>query len=183
VITNSAKKIKKYIIKEDSCMGTKGREIVGMDVNQLINLLNKALADEWLAYYQYWIGAKVVVGPMRGAVVGELVQHAGDELRHAGMLVERIIQLGGTPLLKPEEWYKETNCGYEAPEDPFIKAILDQNIKGEQCAIDVYTRMLGIVKDKDPITYAMALEILGDEVEHEDDLQSILEDMQSTKRG
>ncbi len=33
-------------------MGTKGREIVGLDVDKLIELLNKALADEWLAYYR-----------------------------------------------------------------------------------------------------------------------------------
>jgi bacterioferritin len=30
-------------------MGTKGRSIVGMDVDNLVELLNKALADEWLA--------------------------------------------------------------------------------------------------------------------------------------
>ena len=84
-------------------MGTKGREIIGVNVDKLIELLNKALADEWLAYYQYWIGAKVVVGPMRGAVVAELEEHAGDELKHAGMLVDRIIKLGGTPILKPED--------------------------------------------------------------------------------
>ena len=41
-------------------MGTKGREIVGMNVDELLRLLNKAYADEWLAYYQYWIGAKIV---------------------------------------------------------------------------------------------------------------------------
>jgi bacterioferritin len=162
-------------------MGTKGREIVGMDVNKLVGLLNKALADEWLAYYQYWIGAKVAVGPMRGAVVGELEQHAGDELKHAGMLVGRIIQLGGTPLLKPEEWYKMTNCGYDAPEDPFVRTLLDQNIKGEQCAIDVYKHLLDTVKDKDPVTYSMALEILEEEVEHEEDLQAILKDMETMK--
>lgn len=39
-------------------MGTKGKAIVGMDVVELINLLNKAFADEWLAYYQYWVGAR-----------------------------------------------------------------------------------------------------------------------------
>jgi len=30
-------------------MGTKGIEIVGMDVQQLLYLLNKAFADEWFA--------------------------------------------------------------------------------------------------------------------------------------
>jgi bacterioferritin len=163
-------------------MGTKGKEMVGMDVSKLIELLNKAFADEWLAYYQYWVGAKIVKGPMRGQVAAELEEHAGEELKHAGMLTERIIQLGGTPLLKPEDWYKLTNCGYDAPEDPAVKAILKQNIKGEQCAIDVYQHLLGTVKDKDPVTYNMALEILEDEVEHEEDLQAILEDLELMAR-
>jgi bacterioferritin len=43
-----------------------------------------------------WLGAKVVKGPMKEAVITELLQHAGDELRHAGMVAARIIQLGGT---------------------------------------------------------------------------------------
>lgn len=53
-------------------MGQKGREIVKMDVDELINLLNKALSDEWIAYYQYWIGSKVVKGPMKDAVIENL---------------------------------------------------------------------------------------------------------------
>lgn len=162
-------------------MGTKGREIVGMNVEELIELLNKALADEWLAYYQYWIGAKVVVGPMKGEVATELIEHAGDELRHADMISNRIIQLGGIPLLKPEDWYGMTNCGYEAPEDPYVKAILEQNIKGEQCAIAVYKNLIDLTKDKDPITYQMTFEILRDEVEHEEDLQGLEEDLEELK--
>ncbi len=162
-------------------MGTKGRDIVGMDVDQLITLLNKALADEWLAYYQYWIGAKVAKGPMRGAVVAELEEHATDELRHAVMLTQRILQLGGIPILKPEDWYKMTNCGYEPPEDFYVKALLEQNIQGEQCAIEVYNRLHKETKDKDPITFAIVEEILRDEVEHEDDLQALLEDMELIK--
>jgi len=158
-------------------MGTKAKEMVGKDLGNIITLLKKALADEWLAYYQYWIGAKVARGQMRGAVVGELEQHAGEELKHAGMLTERIIQLGGTPILKPEEWYKMTNCGYDSPEDPSVKTLLKQNIKGEQCAIEVYKKLAEATKDKDIITYQLALEILKDEVEHEDDLESLLDDM------
>ena len=158
-------------------MGTKGKEITGVDVKGLIKRLNKAFADEWLAYYQYWLGAKVAKGPMRGEVVKELEEHAQDELKHAGMLLERIIQLGGTPLLEPQDWYKETNCGYDKPQDPNVKTLLEQNIKGEQCAIEVYSELLEIVKDNDPVTYHIFLEILEDEVEHEEDLESIVEDM------
>ena len=99
-------------------MGTKGIALLDIEVNEVIELLNKALADEWLAYYQYWIGAKVVKGPMRRAVVDELIEHATDELRHADMVAERILQLGGIPILSPSEWLEKSNCGYATPDDP-----------------------------------------------------------------
>lgn len=158
-------------------MGTKGREIVGVNVDELLRLLNKAYADEWLAYYQYWVGAKVAKGRMRGFIASELAEHAQEELLHAEMLANRIVQLGGTPLLTPEALLKETNCGYEAPSDPNTKALLIQNIRGEQCAIETYVQILEFIKGKDPITEKMIVEILEDEVEHEEDLQAMLEDM------
>lgn len=153
-----------------------GRSIVKMDVDALLTLLNKALADEWLAYYQYWIGAKVVKGPMKDAVISELELHATEELTHATLLVDRIIQLGGTPVLSTDEWTRITNCGYDAPEDPFVAVVLDQNIKGEQCAIRVYNKLLDLTREADPITYNIILQILTDEVEHEEDLVALKED-------
>ena len=162
-------------------MGTKGRELIGEHADKIVELLNKALCDEWLAYYQYWVGSKVVKGPMKDAVITELIQHANDELRHADMLVARILELGGTPVLSPKQWFELTNCGYDAPDDPFVKKVLEQNIKGEQCAIDTYNEILKITKDIDPITYNIALQILTDEVEHEEDLQSLLEDLENLK--
>jgi bacterioferritin len=98
------------------------------------------------------------------------------------MVSNRIVQLGGTPVLSPQEWYEITNCGYEAPEDSFVKKILEQNIKGEQCAIQVYSNILEKVKDKDPVTYEIVLQILTDEIEHEDDLQAVMEDIELMQR-
>jgi len=160
-------------------MGTKGIEIVDLDVDELLGILKGAFSDEWLAYYQYWVGAKVVKGPMKEAIIAELVQHAADELRHADMLALRIIQLGGVPVTKPEDWYKHTGCGYAAPDDPFVKAVLEQNIKGEQCAILAYRKLVDLTAGKDPVTYNFVLQILQDEVEHEEDLQALMEDLQT----
>lgn len=157
-------------------MGTRGRQIVE-NADAVLELLKKAFADEWLAYYQYWLGSKIVAGPMKDAVIAELVQHAADELRHADMITTRIIQLGGTPVVSPRAWYDYTNCGYEAPEDPYVRKILEQNIKGEQCAIDVYNGLLKETREADPVTYNMVLQILQDEVEHEEDLQALTEDL------
>lgn len=158
-------------------MGQRGIEIIRGDVNDIITMLNKAYADEWLAYYQYWIGAKVVKGPMKDAVMAELLQHSLDELRHAGMIADRIIQLGGVPLLSPPEWSKNCNCQYEAPVDPEVIKVLAQNIDGERCAITTYSKILDKTRVDDVVTYNIVLQILQDEVMHEEDLQNLSEDI------
>jgi len=160
-------------------MGTSGRNLlVAIEADEVIKLLNRAFADEWLAYYQYWVGAKVIKGPMKEAVIAELMQHAADELRHADMVCNRIIQLGGTPLLAPNDWMDHANCSYEAPIDPYVLEILKQNVDGERCAISVYQKLMEITKDRDVVTYELALQILQDEVEHEEDLQALQEDFE-----
>lgn len=158
-------------------MGTRGREIIGMDVDHLVEMLNQAYASEWLAYYQYWLGAKLIKGPMKDAVASELNLHATEELAHALLLANRIIQLGGTPILTPEGWGPASPCPYDAPSDPYVAVLLDQNIAGEQCAISAYKALMDATKDKDMVTYNMALTILEQEVEHEEDLQSLREDL------
>jgi bacterioferritin len=159
-------------------MGTKGREIVGVHAERVLELLNKAFADEWLAYYQYWLGAKVAKGPMKEAVMAELTQHAADELRHADLVSNRIIQLGGQPVLAPKAWYDHSNCGYDAPGDPHVLSLLEQNIKGERCAIGVYNALIHDTREIDPVTYNLTLQILQDEVQHEEDLQALQEDIE-----
>ena len=157
-------------------MGMKGREIVeraGVDVDGLIEMLNKAYSDEWLAYYQYWVGAKVVTGVAAPKLIAEMEEHATEELDHAEKLAKRIIELGGTPILSPAAWYKETTCGYLVPEKPESKFILAQNLQGERCAIEVYNKILDVVKGKDPITHHLLRKILEEEVEHEQDLEDI----------
>ena len=63
-----------------------------------------------------------------------------------------------TPITSPKAWYDFTNCGYDAPDDPYVIKLLEQNIKGEQCAITVYNDMLKATRDDDPVTYNMALQ-------------------------
>jgi len=165
-------------------MGTRGREIIGMKVEELLRLLNQAYASEWLAYYQYWLGAKLIKGPMKDAVAAELNLHATEELNHAILIANRIIQLGGVPVTNPKEWFAHSPCKYDAPDDPYVAVLLDENIAGEQCAISSYKNLMDVTKDKDMVTYNMALNILEQEVEHEEDLQSLKEDLElMVKRG
>lgn len=162
-------------------MGKKAVEISNLDVQQTIQYLNEALAEEWLAYYQYWIGARVMEGPMRSEIEPELLLHATQELGHATLVVNRIIQLGGTPILHPDLWKTYAKCDYEAPADPYIEIVLEQNLRGERCAIQRYQNLAAFAEGKDYATYQMAVTILNDELEHEHDIEDWITDIERLK--
>ena len=162
-------------------MGKEAINVSAVDVEKLLNMLNAALAEEWLAYYQYWIGARLMEGPMRSEVEPELLIHADEELNHAVMVVDRIIQLGGTPVINPSDWTKWARCDYDEPSDPYIEAILEQNLKGERCAIKRYQEIADFTAGKDHSTHQMAVQILNDELEHEDDIEAWIADLDRMK--
>lgn len=162
-------------------MGKKSVDIANLDTNELIELLNAALSEEWLAYYQYWVGARLMEGPMRSEIEPELLVHANEELGHAELIVGRIIQLGGTPVLDPKNWFEHAECAYAAPEDPYVEAILNQNLEGERCAIERYQGLAAFTEGKDYSTYQMAVGILDDELEHEEDIESWIKDIERLK--
>lgn len=162
-------------------MGEQAVKILKLDVPMLIKRLNMALAEEWLAYYQYWVGARVMHGPMRSEIEPELLKHAEEELYHAELLAERILQLEGTPLIDPQEWFTHAGCKYAAPTDIYIGSILNQNLIGERCAINRYQEIANITSGIDHTTHKIATEILEDEIEHENDLVDYLTDLKLIK--
>ena len=162
-------------------MGKEAIKVSSVDVKKLIKMLNAALSEEWLAYYQYWIGARLMEGPMRSEVEPELLVHANEELNHAVLVVNRIIQLGGTPVINPKDWEKLARCTYDEPSDPYIEVILEQNLKGERCAIQRYQEIADFTAGKDHSTHQMAVQILNDELEHENDIESWISDLNRMK--
>jgi bacterioferritin len=162
-------------------MGKQAIEVSSVDVGKLIKMLNEALSEEWLAYYQYWIGARLMEGPMRSEVEPELLLHADQELGHAVLVVNRIIQLGGTPVINPSQWTKLARCSYDEPSDTYIEAILEQNLKGERCAIRRYKEIADFAGGKDHTTHQMAVTILNEEIEHENDIEDWITDITRMK--
>lgn len=161
-------------------MGQMAQKISAVDKEDLLKILNVAYAEEWLAYYQYWIGAQVAVGPMRKAVAAEFMEHAHEELEHAEKVAKRIIELGGTPILDPRDWEETALCKYDAPAKPYIVNLLEQNLVAERCAIVRYQKICEMTFGKDFTTYKMAAEILEDEVEHEEEIGAYREDIEMT---
>ena len=103
-----------------------------IDIVDLLAQLNAALSEEWLAFYQYWVGSFVVEGAMRGDVQREFQEHAAEEYNHAKLLADRIIELEGVPVLDPKQWFDLARCKYDAPVDFGSEILLKQNVESER---------------------------------------------------
>ena len=104
-------------------------KICDLDVKKLNEELNEALAEEWLAYYQYWVGAQVAQGVQDALVRDEFMEHAKEELEHAEKIAKRLAELGGIPLTHPNQWEKKAKCKYEEPKDFSSLKLLEQNLE------------------------------------------------------
>ena len=159
-------------------MSQMAMKISKLDNKKLLDLLNVAFAEEWLAYYQYWIGAHLAEGVLRHAVVKEFEEHAAEELEHAEKLAKRIAELGGTPLTNPNMFEKVAECKYEEPKNLHVSILLQQNLASERCAVARYQPICEMCEGNDYITFNMAREILAEEVEHEQEIDSYLTDIE-----
>lgn len=161
-------------------MADKSVKILNKKVNlgTLLEMLNTALAEEWIAYYQYWIGAQVAVGVMRKEIQAELTEHAEDEAKHAKWLCDRIFELNGVPtVMNPKHWDSMAKYKFQAPNDPDTKVLLKQNLEGENGAIERYQEIADYTKDGDYVTCDLAKKILAEEVEHAQDLTEYINDI------
>ena len=149
-----------------------------IDVVRLLDNLNAALSEEWLAYYQYWIGSLVVEGAMRADLQREFEQHAQEEFAHAKLLADRIIQLEGTPVLDPMQWVSLARCKYAVPLKNDVLNLLKQNIASERCAIIRYEEIASYTNGLDFTTCDIAKRIMAEEEEHEQDLQDLQRDVE-----
>jgi bacterioferritin len=153
-------------------MARPGDSTVSDGSETVLDLLSRAYCDEWVAFSTHWINAKLVLGPMSDAVAAELLQHAQEELRAADALAERILELGEVPVTDPGAWRAMSRCP-APPEDCFVVPVLQHAIETERCVIDTCRRLIREARGTDPDTYELALEVLEQEVEHEEALQAM----------
>ena len=157
-------------------MGRKGREIVELDVQTLLVELRKAYLDELLAFYSYWITAQVAEGFHGEELSEHFEREAQDELGHARKLAQRIMELGGDPVVPPGQWEAGANGPWTAPRSDRTDAegMLQDQLRAEAKAIEAYHRLARMTFGKDPVTYQLATELLADEVRHEEFLENLL---------
>jgi len=161
-------------------MGKKGREIVEIDIKELLKELNAAYADEWIAFFYYTWAADFIEGPDYPTVASELDRIAKEEFEHMSELADRILELGGEPERDLEDLQKIANCKKvvfprnERDLEGVLKAVAD----AEGCAIDVYNKILKKLSpcyERDARTFHLIEHILSEEIQHEEAFENLLE--------
>lgn len=143
--------------------------------------LNSLLAEEFQAWYQYFIVAPFLVGDMRPEIQEFFIKTADDELNdHAQLLINRINELNGECLLKtPESWKHLADIDFLlAGLD--VKSQLVINGEAETKAIQHYQQAIELAESlKDYTTRDILKKILADEEQHLSEINDFIKDIHS----
>jgi bacterioferritin len=146
------------------------------DVDVVVKLLNEALATEIICTLRYKRHYFMAKGIHAESVAPEFLEHAKQEQEHADRIAERIVQLGGEPDFSPEGLATRSHAEYV--EGRSLVDMIREDLVAERIAIESYLEMISYLEGRDPTTRRLLEEILANEEEHADDLNSLLEGMQ-----
>jgi len=134
---------------------------------KVIEALNEALSEELTAINQYFLHAEMCETWGFGKLAGFIKKQSIDEMKHAEMLIERILFLEGTPNMSK---YQKINIGQTVP------AMMENDLKLELGAVEMYNRLIAVsVDEKDNGSAELLKQLLLDEEAHADWLEEQLD--------
>jgi bacterioferritin len=151
------------------------------DRQTVLRLLNEALATEIVCILRYKRHYHTATGIHAQAVAQEFLEHANEEQAHSDQIASRIVQLGGSPNFNPEGILTRSHAEYVEGET--LVDMIREDLVAERIAIDSYAEMVRYIGDADPTTRRMMEQILAAEEEHADDLATLLDTLDPTKKG
>lgn len=134
-------------------------------MDTIVNHLKSALASEYQAFHMYRSAYYKVRGPLRPIIIDELWEHSEEELSHAGMLEDRINELGGMTFNDPTEWDVWSTTKLPSILSSDAGEILSVIRDSEESAIALY-RDLYNKCEGDVVTQDILTDILKKEEEH-----------------
>ena len=139
---------------------------------ELITLLNGALATELVCVLRYKRHHFTARGMSSPRIAEEFAVHAAEEMVHADRLARRISQLGGQPDFNPETLMARSHATYD--EHASLPDMISADLAAERVAIESYGQMIQLVGALDPTTRRLLEDILADEQKHADELDGWL---------
>jgi bacterioferritin len=144
------------------------------DRTAMLRFLNEALATELVCVLRYRHHHFMARGLAAKRIAEEFLVHADEELAHADLIADRIVQLGGEPDFAPGTLCERSHSQY-VPADTLVEMVRE-NLAAARIAIDSYRGQIECLGESDRTTRRMLEGILGVQEAHADELVELLED-------
>lgn len=105
----------------------------GADREAIIKLLNDSLATELVCVLRYRRHYFMAKGLESKSIAEEFLAHSNEELGHADLLAERIVQLGGEPDFSPDSLSGRSRAEYIVADS--LVDMIKENLIAERIAI------------------------------------------------
>ena len=115
-----------------------------MDKKKVIKKLNEALERELVEVVKYMHQSFWVTGPRKKMMVDFCREQSHESMGHATRLGEKIVEMGGIPVVKILEIYE--------PKKQTVKEMLLESVEDERKAKEGYENMLPLVTGNAPLT-------------------------------
>lgn len=126
-----------------------------MDKQKVIGTMNEAARLELTSVLKYLDFSFRVFGPTRKPIVEHFMDEAKESLDHATMLGEKIVALGGRPVVSAD--------APKVPEGATVDDLLEMAIDNEKAALEVYSRLLAMVQDQTHLRVLFENQILAEQ--------------------
>lgn len=142
------------------------------DREQVVRVLNEALATELVCILRYKSHYYCASGIQSQAVKAEFQQHAQEAQQHADLIATRIVQLNGAPDFNPAGLTSRSRSEFK-PGVTLIEMIRE-DLVAERIAVEFYSEIIRWLGDSDLTTRKVMQEILAVEAQHADDMATLL---------
>jgi bacterioferritin len=148
----------------------------GMDVRQVVDVLNKVLASEIVCVLRYKGHYYQAKGIHAEPVAAEFLEHATSEQAHAERVAMRITQLNGDPDFNPQGMHTRAASEFGSGGGTLVDMIKEDLI-AERMVIMWYSELAKWFGEGDRTTRRIMEELLADEEDHAQDLADLLAHM------
>lgn len=133
--------------------------------SNVIGQLNEALKEELTAINQYFLHAEMCHNWGYHRLGAYIKKQAIDEMKHAEVLIERLLFLDATPSMEPLPLTVGQN----------VRAQLESDLNLEVSAVKMYNNAIGVARDAgDNASRELFERLLKDEEDHVDWLETQL---------
>ncbi|MEW6731407.1 MAG: ferritin-like domain-containing protein [Acidobacteriota bacterium] len=129
---------------------------------QIIQQLNKILSLEYAAVVQYMQHSFLVSGHDRVVFADFFRDHSKSSHKHATVVGDKIVALGGIPTVEPATIHQSTD----------LQEMLQQDLKLEREALEAYMKAWEFSQENHPLKF-MLEQIIQEEQLHVEELEKI----------